>query len=88
MRAIIKDGQRAAIPHKALRRTVSERTAAQLTAIMEAVVDRGTAKAAQIDGYTIAGKTGTAHKVINGALLAVGVQRLVRRLSAVAQAAR
>jgi membrane peptidoglycan carboxypeptidase len=50
-----------------LRRTVSERTAAQLTAIMEAVVERGTAKAAQIDGYTIAGKTGTAHKVINGA---------------------
>ncbi len=44
----------------------SERTAAQLTAIMEAVVERGTAKAAQIDGYTIAGKTGTAHKVING----------------------
>jgi cell division protein FtsI (penicillin-binding protein 3) len=67
VRAIIKDGQRAAIPHKALRRTVSERTAAQLTAIMEAVVERGTAKAAQIDGYTIAGKTGTAHKVINGA---------------------
>jgi cell division protein FtsI (penicillin-binding protein 3) len=67
VRAIIKDGQRAVIPHKALRRTVSERTAAQLTAMMEAVVDRGTAKSAQIDGYTIAGKTGTSHKVINGA---------------------
>ncbi len=67
VRATITDGQRAAVPHKVLRRTVSERTAAQLTAIMEAVVERGTAKAAQIDGYTIAGKTGTAHKVINGA---------------------
>ena len=67
VRATITDGQRAAVPHKVLRRTVSERTAAQLTAIMEAVVERGTAKAAQIDGYTIAGKTGTASKIINGA---------------------
>jgi cell division protein FtsI (penicillin-binding protein 3) len=66
VRATIKDGQRVEVPHKALRRTVSERTAAQLTAIMEAVVERGTAKSAQIDGYTIAGKTGTAHKVVDG----------------------
>jgi cell division protein FtsI (penicillin-binding protein 3) len=33
---------------------------------MEQVVERGTAKAAQMDGYTVAGKTGTAAKLVNG----------------------
>ena len=52
---------------KILRRTISADTAAELTAIMEQVVERGTGKTfAQIPGYTIAGKTGTATKLING----------------------
>jgi stage V sporulation protein D (sporulation-specific penicillin-binding protein) len=37
-----------------------------MTSIMEGVVERGTATRAQIPGYTIAGKTGTSAKLING----------------------
>jgi cell division protein FtsI (penicillin-binding protein 3) len=66
VRAFIRDGRREEVPRKVLRRAIAPETAAMLTEIMEAVVDHGTAaKFAQMDGYTIAGKTGTASKLIN-----------------------
>jgi len=54
------------VPHREMRRTIEPETAATLTSIMEQVVERGTARAAQMPGYTIAGKTGTAAKLENG----------------------
>ncbi|HEY3043139.1 MAG TPA: penicillin-binding transpeptidase domain-containing protein [Vicinamibacterales bacterium] len=66
LRALYRDGRRYAITPKIVRRTISQDTAATLTTIMEGVVTEGTAKAAQIGGYTIAGKTGTASKLIDG----------------------
>jgi cell division protein FtsI (penicillin-binding protein 3) len=66
VRALIRGGQRYDVNPTVLGRTVNAETAATLTGIMEQVVQRGTAVPAQIDGYTIAGKTGTAHKLVNG----------------------
>ncbi|HXG56720.1 MAG TPA: penicillin-binding protein [Vicinamibacterales bacterium] len=66
VRAFIRNGRREPVAAKSLRRTVSPATAATMTQIMEAVVDRGTATAAKINGYTIAGKTGTSAKLVNG----------------------
>ncbi|MBA3295650.1 MAG: penicillin-binding protein 2, partial [Acidobacteria bacterium] len=48
VRAFIRNGRRELVPVKSLRRTVSPETAATMTGIMEAVVDRGTATAAKI----------------------------------------
>lgn len=45
-------------------RPISEHTAAQLREMLKAVVSRhGTARRARVDGYTVAGKTGTAQMV-------------------------
>jgi cell division protein FtsI/penicillin-binding protein 2 len=65
VRSATRDGVRQMIEPKVVRRAISPETALELVPILEAVVDRGTAKAARIPGYTVAGKTGTADKIVN-----------------------
>ena len=50
-------------PQPAPRRVVREATAATMRAMLEGVVLNGTGTKAQLDGYTSAGKTGTAQKI-------------------------
>ena len=66
VKAIIQNDRRIPVRPRKIRTTVNADTAAELTGIMEAVVERGTAKAARLPGYTVAGKTGTASKIVNG----------------------
>jgi cell division protein FtsI (penicillin-binding protein 3) len=66
VRATITNGVRQAVEPKVLRRAIAEETAATLTTIMEGVVERGTATGARLERYQVAGKTGTAKKVVNG----------------------
>ncbi len=66
VRAAYREGRRYVVEPKVVRRSVSVETAATLTGIMESVVEHGTGTPAKIKGYTIAGKTGTAAKLING----------------------
>lgn len=56
------DGRRHEEPLGATRRVVSESTARTMTTLLEAVVSDGTGTNAQVDGYRVAGKTGTARK--------------------------
>ena len=60
LRAFTQDGRRTVTTPNEVRRVVSPETAATMTAIMESVASRGTAKAAALTRYRVAGKTGTA----------------------------
>lgn len=66
VRARRAQGQRVESPRRVVRRAISPETAAAIAGIMTEVVERGTAKAAQVPGYSVAGKTGTAAKLVNG----------------------
>lgn len=66
VRAVRREGEREEFGNRLIRRVVSPDTAAEMTAIMEAVAERGTARRARVPGYSVAGKTGTAEKLIDG----------------------
>lgn len=49
-----------------MKRVISENTAKSVSNLLKKAVEEGTGEKAQIEGYAIAGKTGTAQKVISG----------------------
>lgn len=57
---VAPDGAVTATKPSATHRVLSSQVSAQLTTMMESVVQDGTAVAAAVPGYTVAGKTGTA----------------------------
>jgi membrane peptidoglycan carboxypeptidase len=57
------EGRAVARPEPESHRVISAETAQVLRRMMEEVTLKGTARAAQLDGYTAAGKTGTAQKI-------------------------
>ena len=60
---IVRDEFRNAQSGGGARRILSEETAAEMRKMLALVVTNGTAKTAQLNGYTSAGKTGTAQKI-------------------------
>ena len=56
------DGELEEVEPAEPRRVISEQTAEQMTEMMTGVVDEGTGTLAQVEGYPVAGKTGTARK--------------------------
>ena len=47
-------------------RVLTQRTSEQMRALMRLVVERGSGKAANVPGYAVGGKTGTAEKIVKG----------------------
>jgi cell division protein FtsI (penicillin-binding protein 3) len=61
-----QDGTLDASGRPAPRRVLTPPTASMLTRMLASVVELGTGGAAQIPGYQVAGKTGTARKLVDG----------------------
>jgi stage V sporulation protein D (sporulation-specific penicillin-binding protein) len=56
-------------PSSKVRQVITRETSEELRAALELVVSEGTGKLAYVPGYRLAGKTGTANKVVNGVLV-------------------
>ncbi len=63
--AVGADGQEIPVERGEPVRVVSESTAAQMTQMLVTVVREGTGRNAQVEGYSIAGKTGTGQKALS-----------------------
>ena len=68
VRSMTRDGIHTKVEPRITRRVISKETALEMVPILERVVTDGTARVAFKDfaGYTVAGKTGTADKLVNG----------------------
>ena len=65
----VKDNQDQIIKEfqpKVVSRVITSETAKRVKAVLKGVVENGTGKRARIDGVSVAGKTGTAQKVVGG----------------------
>jgi cell division protein FtsI/penicillin-binding protein 2 len=65
-RAVVQDGRRQDVAPRVRRRALAPVVAETMTAMLESVVAEGAARAAGLTRYRVAGKTGTAAKVVNG----------------------
>ena len=63
VQGILKDGQRQHRKPLDIKRILSEQTSRKMISILKTVVKDGTGKNAAIQGYDVAGKTGTAQKL-------------------------
>ena len=63
---LVKDDVVQAFKPERRRRILSQETTNRLTSILVGVVERGTGAQAALDGYLVAGKSGTAQKAENG----------------------
>lgn len=60
------DGSALPFPPEERRRVVSEKTAKAVAGMLRDACAEGTGKAAAVPGYSVAGKTGTTQKIVNG----------------------
>ncbi len=60
------DGRLKASPEREKQRVISAATARTIRSMLEGVVAHGSGKRGQVDGYRLAGKSGTAQKAIDG----------------------